>query len=375
MELLNATQMPAQYTLGTDPQARERLVVVVKGTFRLPDRPDQEAELADEQAPLVMADQFTGEPGMSATLYESEFPPVKPRCDVLLNGSAYAPGGKPARQVTVGLRVGGMRKSFNVLGNRTWDKVLFSVTPTEPQPFEVMPISYDCAYGGVDARPDDPENRKAYMKNPVGVGYYPLARGKRLIGRPLSNTAEIGDPQMKANGNYLPMAFGPIGRNFEPRPACAGTYDQNWIDNVFPFLPADFDPLYYQSAPQDQQIDYPTGGEEVELVNLTPDEHRKFHLPEIDVPVEFTNASYERTETLAVLDTIIIEPDLSRLMLVWRAAMPLKRNIFEMKQVVVGRMSRAWYRARETGKTYYRSLGHLARAQREALEEAGVEEA
>jgi hypothetical protein len=374
VELLNATSMPAAYTLGADPSARERLVVVIKGTFLIPDRADREPELAEKQVPPVMADEFTGEPGMSATLYESEFPPLKPRCDVLLNGSAYAPHGRPAEAVTVGLRVGRLQKSFQVIGSRVWDKVLFSVTPTDPQPFEVMPLSYDCAYGGMDEAPDDPENRKVCAGNPVGTGYYPLTRGKRLVGKPLANTAEIGNPQRKAGGNYRPMAFGPIGRNFAPRPAYAGTYDQNWVDNVFPFLPADFDPLYYQSAPQDQQMDFPAGGEEVELINLTPGGHTEFRLPKIDVPVEFTNAAYERTELLATLDTVIIEPDQNRLMLVWRASMPLKKNIFEMKQAVVGRMTRAWYRARDTGKTYYASLGHLARTRQEELAEAEIEQ-
>ncbi|MCK7582586.1 MAG: DUF2169 domain-containing protein [Chromatiales bacterium] len=53
-------------------------------------------ELHDEQLPLVMADTFTGEPGLSAPVYEVDFAPRKHRCDVLLVGSAHAPGGRPA---------------------------------------------------------------------------------------------------------------------------------------------------------------------------------------------------------------------------------------------------------------------------------------
>ena len=71
-----------------------------------------------------------------------------------------------------------------------------------------------------------------------------------------------------------------------------------------------------------------------------------------------------------MLDTVVIEPELRRLILVWRASRPLKRDIFEMAQVVVGRMPRAWWRARDLGKTYYRSLGDLARAKRQEREEA-----
>ena len=41
----------------------------------------RESGKADKQAELVMADEFTGEPGISAVRYESDFAPWKPRCD------------------------------------------------------------------------------------------------------------------------------------------------------------------------------------------------------------------------------------------------------------------------------------------------------
>ncbi len=67
---LNATKMQAGYTMGMQPDGRELLVVVVKGTFTIP-KNDEEPQLAQEQVPLVEADEFTGEPGFSAPLYES----------------------------------------------------------------------------------------------------------------------------------------------------------------------------------------------------------------------------------------------------------------------------------------------------------------
>src|SRR5690349_4219406 len=150
MELLNATKMKAGYTMGLKPDGRELLVVVVKGTFKIPSA-GEDAELAEKQADLVMADQFTGEPGLSAPTYESDFAPIKPRCDVLLNGSAYAPKGEPVRRLTVGLQVGSMQKSFAVVGNRVWRSFLGFVSSTRPEPFVKMPISYDNAFGGTDS--------------------------------------------------------------------------------------------------------------------------------------------------------------------------------------------------------------------------------
>ena len=105
MELLNATKMVSGYTMGMRPDGRELLVVIIKGTFELP-KNGERAQLAAEQTPLVEADEYTGEPGFSAPLYESDYAPEKPYCDVILNGSAYSPGGKPAREVGVGIKIG-----------------------------------------------------------------------------------------------------------------------------------------------------------------------------------------------------------------------------------------------------------------------------
>ena len=373
MELLNATDMQAGYSMGMRPDGRELLVVVVKGTFEI-SRGAEEPKLAEEQLPLVEADTFTGEPGVSAPVYESDYTPVKPRCDVLLLGSAYAPYGLPAERVRVSLRVGPMRKQFDVVGNRVWMSDMFGATATEPEPFTVMPISYDGAFGGLDNLNSDPSEHEAYLSNPIGRGFYPKSKGEQIDGKPLPNTEEPGQPVNSPKGAYRPMGFGPIGRAWQPRPKFAGTYDQNWIDNVFPFLPADFDERYYQSAPLDQQIDYLRGDEEVMLLNLTPQGQTAFRLPRREVPVTFYLKNYEEKEVDAVGDTLIIQPDLGRFMILWRAALPLRKNMFEVAQVVAGRMPRGWYRARELGKTYYPSLKALVDARRAERVEAGESE-
>jgi len=82
-------------------------------------------------------------------------------------------------------------------------------------------------------------------------------------------------------------------------------------------------------------------------------------VPTVSVPVTFYLTNGEEKESVAVNDTIIIEPDLNRFILVWRVSLPLKKNMFEVAQVVVGTMPRAWYRARELGKTWYPSLKEL----------------
>ena len=87
--------------MGIEPSAREHLVVAIKGTFAFPARDGEPCVLAEEQAPLVMADEFFGAPGYSSPRYEVDFALTKPRCDVLLNATAHAPG-RPALAARAG---------------------------------------------------------------------------------------------------------------------------------------------------------------------------------------------------------------------------------------------------------------------------------
>lgn len=366
MDLLNATGMQAAYTQGTDKDARDSLVVVVKGTFQIP-VDGGEAKLATEQKPLIMADTFSGEPGFSAPVYEADFAPVKPRCDILLLGSAHAPNAQPATKVPVGLRVGSFIKSFNVIGDRLWEGNGLSVAPGWPTPFLKMPISYDRAFGGSDNFHPDSSQHSAFMPNPVGKGYR-----RHLIaieGTEVPNNEETNNPVTSPKGNYRPMSFGPIGRNWLPRYPLAGTYDQNWIDNIFPFLPPDFDDAYFQAAPPDQQVPYLQGGEEVVLGNLMPQGLLRFRLPQVDMPIVFFYKKGGKYQTQGVIDTLVIEPDAGVFTLCWRASLPLKKNMFEIAQVLAGKMSPGWWRARERGKTYYPSLAHLVNNNKLAKEE------
>jgi len=363
MNLINATKMQAGYSMGMEPSGRELLVVAVKGTFTIPSD-GKEARLSQEQVPLIDADQFTGEPGFSAPLYETDYAPKKLKCDVLLNGSAYALKGRLARIVDVELKVGAMSKAFRAVGNRTWKKGM-TIRAGEPEPFEKVRISYDYAFGGIDNSHEKPEKHKTYTVNPAGRGFFSNASLEEMEGKPLPNTEELNMEVTTPYGKYKPMAFGSIGRGWEPRYKLAGTYDQDWIDNTFPFLPKDFKEEYYQAAPIDQQIDYLKGGEKVVLKNLTPENLTKFEIPKIEMPVVFFYKDYEEKTAEAIIDTLVIEPDENRFMMTWRTSIPLKKNMFEIVQIVTGKMPKGWYTARRLGKTYYKSLSELVEANNE----------
>ena len=366
MEFVNATNLDAGWTLGFERDGRELAVVAAKGTFIITGRED-EPVWSESQVPLVQADEFSGEPGTSAPLCETDYAHRKPYCDVLVNGSAHAPQGHPTTRVTVGLHVGPVKKFFDVVGDRMWRSNAAFATPSEPVAFTRMPISYERAYGGSDADPEYPEKRKTFADNPIGVGYYPLSKGDYLDGKPLPNTCAKGRSTENPAVDQEPCSFGPLGRNFGARVKFAGTYDQAWLERQAPFWPDDFDYRYFQSAPPDQQMPYANGGERVTLHNLAPEPVLSFLLPRKKVPVLFVPQRGEAQEVEAVIDTILVEPDRSRFMLTWRVAWPLRRNCFELKEIVTGGRSRSWHVARRAaaqGKRYYRSLEELARERR-----------
>ncbi len=366
MNLTNTTKMVAGYTMFTDKNGREHLVVVTKGTFGIPSRATDTPQLLTEQLPLVTCDEFTGEPGFSAPLSEIDFSGRKPRCDVLLHGKAYAPGGKPTERVTVGLKVSTVNKSFDVVGARQWKVGTLYKGPSAIQPFVSQLISYDVAFGGIDNTNEDPAKHRWYLPNHAGKGYFTTSDPKALDGKPLPHTEQTGHPITSTSGNYKPMSFGPVGRAWQPRAKWAGTYDQKWLDHRCPFLPDDFDDRYFQSAPEDQQTEYLQGNEEVVLTNLTPSGLTRFCLPaNLELPVAFRFRTDASHDVQSVVTSFLLEPDLQRFQLTWHASIPIQRTIREVKSLVVGMTNLEWEEAhqrklRQIGKKRLSSFADLS---------------
>ena len=130
-----------------------------------------------------------------------------------------------------------------MVGNRVWQRgVLLGPSPTAPEKFTVMPFSYDNAFGGIDKTREEKSKHGGYSCRTIsGVGYHDHPLRRFIDGKPLPNTEETGRPITDSRGNYRPMSFGPIFRAWQPRLKYAGTYDDKWLENTFPFLPADFD--------------------------------------------------------------------------------------------------------------------------------------
>lgn len=329
MNLQNITPYVADFAPAMDRHGRKFVLVVAKATYRLP-LGGELPQLMPVAQPLILADTATGEPGLSSPLQDCDFVLCKPRCEVLLLGSAYAPRGVATAMVEAGFKVGTLTKLLRVHGPRCWRNAAVGVAPGEAAPFLRQPLSYDIAFGGTPLTSGG--EPAPYMPNPVGLGY---AVAGRIDGLPMAQTEELAAPVQQAGQAYRPMSFGPLGRHWADRACFAGTYDAHWQQHVFPFLPADFDERYFQSAPPDQQLEALTAGMPVTLLNLThpaltPSGRLDFVLPTLDLEVAFYPQGGEPVLVAARADTLVLQPDLQCFTVIWRAAQPLRRDISEL---------------------------------------------
>lgn len=103
MEFTNHTPFPALAFEGIDQHDQSFHVIVLRQTLTW-DKSDELA-YADEQAPLCEADEYFGDMHSSSVRQESDLCQYKPRCDVVVNATAYAPQGKPVTHFPVRLAV------------------------------------------------------------------------------------------------------------------------------------------------------------------------------------------------------------------------------------------------------------------------------
>lgn len=326
--LVNQTPFAVERTFVTDIRGADLLLVLVKATYRL--LPDGRTEVGPEQLPVVFEPCFRGDPRFSSLLRESDFDFPKQTTDVLIVGSAHAPGGIPCTEVPVSMEVGPVRKALRVVGNRAWQSGLLGPRPSPPSPFVTMPITYERAFGG--SLPGSPTQFEP--RNPVGTGF--ARHDKGVLGQPVPNVMHAGYEFKRWDDHPAPAGFGPVARHWQPRADHAGTFDRTWEQDRFPLLPLDFDPRFHQCAPADQQP--PTflkGNETVELRNLTASGHLAFRLPYESLVVRTRIDGALVDNQPAQLYTVVLEPDASRLVMLWVSALPCHGKKYRLERTVV----------------------------------------
>lgn len=184
----------------------------------------------------------------------------KPQAEVLVYGNYYSPGGKPVSADRVQFTIGPVNKSLAVIGDRYWRTLL---TPTEPEPFTQLPISYQYAFGG-----------KGYKKNPSGKGMDEVdVFGEQRL--PMPNIEYPDHLVTSKDHRPEPAGMGPLDMMWEPRSSKMGTYDETWQRKYFPGLAPDLDWNHFNTAPPDQWIEgFWNGGETFQLINMHADKEQ-----------------------------------------------------------------------------------------------------
>jgi hypothetical protein len=326
LQFKNTTPLAGTIFLLPDPQGIDSLFTVVKGTFSV----NGKTTLAGEQVPVVLEEQYHGEPGASSIRVSSDVGLMKPGTDVLLVGHAYGPGGRRTIQADVSLTVGSIRKLVRVTGDRLWRAGAGGAEMSSPEPFDRMPLVWERAFGGWDRNSKGPSQEP---RNPVGAGFR-LSDGERpLNGLRVPNLEDPAAPISSWKDRPPPACFAPVAAFWEPRRSFAGTYDERWQRERAPFLPDDFDPRFFQLAPPGLVAPtYLQGTEPVEVRGASPSGLLRFQLPGVAVKITYLLDRAPQVRP-AHLDLVLIEPDAARVVLLWRAVLACDKKALRVSEV------------------------------------------
>lgn len=143
------------------------IVVVVKRRFEVDMMSATCNPVATPPVALTQEAYDDGEPPMVSYRHPCEIAIEKPNVDIIVRGTAHAPGGKPAPQFDVELRIPNVvTNKLRIFGNRhlIWYPPVKWLTQediakgeqwiwpdpdfSEPEPIDKLPIRYEYAYGG-----------------------------------------------------------------------------------------------------------------------------------------------------------------------------------------------------------------------------------
>lgn len=316
-----------------DKNGAETLLVVVKGTWSIGS--DGTLTLAEEQMQILSEPVYSGEPGESSLIYDTDVVLKKPGTDCVLIGHAWAPNtGVP--HVDVSFAVGPVKKQARVFGDRKWMKRgSDSVSFSRPAPFEKIPLTWEHAFGGADTSSQDPADHEYCLENPVGRGIMAGTSKIDIDGQLLPNIEDPADLIQTPGQRPRPTGFGMIAPYWQPRAGFAGTYDENWRRTLNPLPPADLDPRFYSSAaPGLCTPSHLTGTEQVLVEGASGNGALRFELPAA-IPRASVRLRQRGDNIPLLLDTVIVEPDKARLVLVWRGTANVHGKVHEIRSVRV----------------------------------------
>jgi hypothetical protein len=305
----------------------------------------------EDVKPFRVSDAYhaPGDPETSTVLHEDELAPYKPATDVVVICQAHAPDGRPVQTMTIGVEVAGRQKVLRVTGDRAAaHRARTTPVVTDPAPFLTMPIRYELAYGGSDAR-SVPGRPFRYPRNPLGRGLALRNVREAVEGLPLPNIESPDDilsPERIVledasawNRQPLPQGFGWFQKGWYPRCSFVGAVPGNVTANetmreeqlgLVPrgqitlarqFRLPSFDVRFNNGASLGLVTPALPSGALIRLARLTEEGMLSFTLPDT-WPSLMLDIGLGENVLPAALHTVAIDVEQGCVDLIWRGAHP-----------------------------------------------------
>ncbi|QDQ27032.1 DUF2169 domain-containing protein [Chitinimonas arctica] len=317
---------------------RRYQIVILKQSYAL--RENGSVVQMHKQRPIRLGDTHLGELDRSSVLLPGDLIPYKPRCEIILTGSARVP--QPAASWLAGVGLGEWSKGVRLYGPREWRKGLLGGWKLgEAQATDSTPLLYEHAYGGnFELAGDSPEAGPllaAYGPNPAGSGWLgkaphvDLSRTQRkALDERIDNLTSLPAPRIEA----IQQAIDEPGEDYEPVgfgafPAWWQARSKYLADMAPPApdqrgYPSDFDMAYWQQAPADQWLPFEVkGGETLVLANLLPEGRQEYVLPRSSSFLHLRSPTDISMSLDMQIDTLLVDLDARVLEVVWRRIVQL----------------------------------------------------
>lgn len=359
---------------GGHPQHAYILSVLAKKTFGI--LPDGQCVPADVSEPLVDTIQYAKDCPQRVA-HDMDLFPMKRYCDFVVSGTAYAYRTGTTR-IEAQVRVGSSVKTVLVMGNRRAHLALNGdIVFANPEPFERIPLSYENAYGGRDLAAEKRHGNPyeflrpflqynldvslaspyLYPRNPVGKGFLVEKSDDGVEGLVLPNLEDprfpltpsrlvIGSPEHWPWAP-LPQSFDWLGHGCFPRMAFLGLIPAHAKlaapipEEIYQYVSegilsrtdgrasaiSNADPFRFANgASLGLQLPSISPNDEITLCNLHPSIARwTIRLPSVRPRIWTDGRNGRLQPTEPVLQTIYLEPDQSRVSVIWRGSAPALR--------------------------------------------------
>ncbi len=182
-------------------------------------------------------------------IFDPGFP--KPRAEFLLYGRCF-----PQKETTgmeVGVRVGNLLKTLQVMGQRYWQ----GNHCTAPEILNPVRLDWSQAYGSPD-----------FPVNPLGKGHTKEKKPEKLAAPTLLRPGEL---LSSVQQEHEPVSFTAIPPFWPQRAKNLGKFDDRWKVEDWPYLPRSSKAEFYCTAPSDQRFDgFFQGTEIIEIQGAHP---------------------------------------------------------------------------------------------------------